>query len=151
MNGASQSKGINPSACRSVDRSTRAGTRLRRGNRQSPPFPEDSRGYRDSNIRGGLGRFPQSHPSGDLLIHHTLSRTLKPKEPTMTIEIRDASLEARIRKQLQATGSSSVEEVLLRLLARRRNRTGGSWKFSLQESKNRARVVGIRALCAARS
>jgi hypothetical protein len=35
----------------------------------------------------------------------------------MTIEIRDASLAARIRKQLQATGSSSVEEVLLRLLA----------------------------------
>jgi hypothetical protein len=34
----------------------------------------------------------------------------------MTIEIRDASLEARIRKQLQATGASSVEEVLLRLL-----------------------------------
>ena len=46
-----------------------------------------------------------------------LSRTLKPKEPTMTIEIRDASLEARIRKQLQATGSSSVEEVLLRLFS----------------------------------
>jgi hypothetical protein len=34
----------------------------------------------------------------------------------MTIEIRDASLEARIRKQLQATGSGSVEEVLLRLV-----------------------------------
>ena len=34
----------------------------------------------------------------------------------MTIEIRDASLEARIRKQLQAAGSSSVEEVLLRWL-----------------------------------
>ncbi len=34
----------------------------------------------------------------------------------MTIEIRDASLEARIQKQLQATGSCSVEEVLLRLL-----------------------------------
>jgi hypothetical protein len=51
-----------------------------------------------------------------LLIHPTLSRTLKPKEPAMTIEIRDASLEARIQKQLQATGSSSVEEVLLRLL-----------------------------------
>jgi hypothetical protein len=34
----------------------------------------------------------------------------------MTIEIRDASLEARIQKQLQATGSSSGEEVLLRLL-----------------------------------
>jgi hypothetical protein len=34
----------------------------------------------------------------------------------MTIEIRDASLEAKIRRQLQATGSSSVEKVLLRLL-----------------------------------
>jgi hypothetical protein len=34
----------------------------------------------------------------------------------MTIEIPDASLEARIKKQLQATGSSSVEEVLLRSL-----------------------------------
>ena len=34
----------------------------------------------------------------------------------MTIEIRDASLEPRIQKQLQATGSSSVEEVPLRLL-----------------------------------
>ena len=34
----------------------------------------------------------------------------------MTIEIRDASLEARLKKQLQATGASTVEEVLLRLL-----------------------------------
>ncbi len=34
----------------------------------------------------------------------------------MNIEIHDAALEARIRKQLQATGSASVEEVLLRLL-----------------------------------
>jgi len=34
----------------------------------------------------------------------------------MTIEIRDASLEARIQKQLQATGSRSVEEARLRLL-----------------------------------
>jgi hypothetical protein len=34
----------------------------------------------------------------------------------MTIEIRDASLVARLRKQLQATGSSGIEEVLLRLL-----------------------------------
>ena len=34
----------------------------------------------------------------------------------MTIEIRDANLEARIKKQLQATGSSTVEEVLVRLL-----------------------------------
>jgi predicted transcriptional regulator len=34
----------------------------------------------------------------------------------MTIEIRDAALEARIRKQLQAMGSATIEEVLLRLL-----------------------------------
>jgi len=34
----------------------------------------------------------------------------------MNIEIRDAALEARIQKQLEATGSASVEEVLLRLL-----------------------------------
>lgn len=31
----------------------------------------------------------------------------------MNIEIRDAALEARLQKQLQATGSGSVEEVLL--------------------------------------
>jgi hypothetical protein len=34
----------------------------------------------------------------------------------VNIEIHDAGLEARIQKQLQATGSGSVEEVLLRLL-----------------------------------
>lgn len=34
----------------------------------------------------------------------------------MNIEIRDATLESRIRKQLQATGAASVEELLLRLL-----------------------------------
>jgi hypothetical protein len=34
----------------------------------------------------------------------------------MNIEIRDAALEARIQKQLHATGSGSVEELLLRLL-----------------------------------
>ena len=34
----------------------------------------------------------------------------------MNIEIRDAALEARLQKQLRATGSRSVEEVLVRLL-----------------------------------
>jgi len=34
----------------------------------------------------------------------------------VNIEIRDAALKARIQKQLQATDSGSVEEVLLRLL-----------------------------------
>jgi hypothetical protein len=34
----------------------------------------------------------------------------------MNIEIRDAAIEARLQKQLQASGSDSVEEVLVRLL-----------------------------------
>ena len=34
----------------------------------------------------------------------------------MNIEIRDAALQDRIRKQLEATGSSSMEEVLTSLL-----------------------------------
>jgi predicted transcriptional regulator len=34
----------------------------------------------------------------------------------MNIEIRDTALQHRIRKQLEATGSASVEEVLVRLL-----------------------------------
>ena len=34
----------------------------------------------------------------------------------MNIEIRDPALQARIQKQLEATGSQSVEEVLARLL-----------------------------------
>jgi hypothetical protein len=34
----------------------------------------------------------------------------------MNIEIRDAALQDRIRKQLEASGSASVEDVLARLL-----------------------------------
>jgi hypothetical protein len=34
----------------------------------------------------------------------------------MNIEIHDPALEARLRKQVETTGSSSVEEALLRLL-----------------------------------
>jgi len=34
----------------------------------------------------------------------------------VNIDIRDANLEARIQRQLEATGSKSVEELLLRLL-----------------------------------
>ena len=34
----------------------------------------------------------------------------------MNIEIHDTALEARIQKQIQATGSGSVEEALIRLL-----------------------------------
>lgn len=38
------------------------------------------------------------------------------EQKTVNIEIHDPTLKARIQKQLQATGSGSVEEVLLRLL-----------------------------------
>jgi len=34
----------------------------------------------------------------------------------MTIQIRDAALEARLKKQIEVAGSGSVEELLLRLL-----------------------------------
>ena len=34
----------------------------------------------------------------------------------MTIEIHDSALEARIQRQIQATGATSAEEALLRLL-----------------------------------
>lgn len=34
----------------------------------------------------------------------------------MNIEIRDANLQARFQRQMEASGSSSAEEVLLRLL-----------------------------------
>jgi predicted transcriptional regulator len=34
----------------------------------------------------------------------------------MNIEIRDANLEARLRRQVEATGAGSTEEVLARLL-----------------------------------
>ena len=34
----------------------------------------------------------------------------------MNIEIQDANLEARIQRQMQATGAASAEETLLRLL-----------------------------------
>jgi ribose 1,5-bisphosphokinase PhnN len=43
-------------------------------------------------------------------------RRIPNEESAMNIEIRDAALEARIKRQLQATGSASVEEVLARLL-----------------------------------
>jgi hypothetical protein len=51
-----------------------------------------------------------------LLIQHPHCRTLELRKYAVNIEIRDADLQARIQKQLQATGSASVEEVLLRLL-----------------------------------
>jgi hypothetical protein len=42
--------------------------------------------------------------------------TIEKMERRMNIEIRDTDLQARIQKQMRATGSGSGEEVLLRLL-----------------------------------
>ena len=47
----------------------------------------------------------------------------------MNIEINDAALEARIQKQIHATGAASAEEALPHCSKRRRNRVGGFWKI----------------------
>jgi hypothetical protein len=52
----------------------------------------------------------------------------------MNIEIRDRELEARIQKQKQATGSSSVEEVLLRLLETQEEQD--RWLLENREANN---------------
>jgi len=62
----------------------------------------------------------------------------------VNIEIRDASLEARIRKQLQATGSSSVEEVLLRLLETQEEQD--RWLLESRETINAKIQRGIQQL-----
>jgi hypothetical protein len=62
----------------------------------------------------------------------------------MTIEIRDANLEARIKKQLQATGSSTVEEVLLRLLETQEEQ--GRWLSENREAINAKIRRGIEQL-----
>jgi hypothetical protein len=67
----------------------------------------------------------------------------------MTIEIRDAFLEARIRKQLQATGSSSVEEVLLRLLDTQEEQD--RWLLENREQESRGALRQAPCRCAAES
>jgi hypothetical protein len=58
----------------------------------------------------------------------------------MAIEIRDASLEARIQKQLQATGSRSVEEVLIRLLDTQEEQD--RWLLEVRACKSRETALG---------
>ena len=62
----------------------------------------------------------------------------------MGIEIRDAALEARIRKQLEATGSGSVEEVLLRLLEAQEEQD--RWLLENRETINAKIRLGIDQL-----
>ncbi len=62
----------------------------------------------------------------------------------MNIEIRDAALEARIQRQLQATGSGSVEEVLLRLLETQEEQD--RWLLENREAVNAILKRGIDQL-----
>jgi hypothetical protein len=55
-------------------------------------------------------------------------RRIPNEESAMNIEIRDAALEARIKRQLQATGSASVEEVLARLLETQEEQDCCCWR-----------------------
>ena len=62
----------------------------------------------------------------------------------MNTEIHDAALEAGIQKQLQATGSASVEEVLLRLLETHEEQD--RWLLENQETINAEIRRGIDQL-----
>jgi len=62
----------------------------------------------------------------------------------MNIEIRDASLEARIQKQLQATGSRSIEEVLARLLETQEEQD--RWLLENRDANNAKIRHGIEQL-----
>jgi hypothetical protein len=62
----------------------------------------------------------------------------------MNIEIHDAALEARIQKQLQATGSGSLEEVLLRLLETQEEQD--RWLLENRETINAKIIRGIEQL-----
>ncbi len=62
----------------------------------------------------------------------------------VNIEIHDAALEARIQKQLQATGSGSVQEVLLRLLETQEEQD--RWLLENRETINAKIRRGIEQL-----
>ena len=62
----------------------------------------------------------------------------------MNIEIHDAALEARIQKLLQATGSSSVEEVLLRLVETQEEQD--RWLLENRDTVNAKIRIGIDQL-----
>jgi len=72
----------------------------------------------------------------------TISRVHK--EQAMSIEIRDEALEARIQKQLQVTGSQSVEEVLLHLLETQEEQD--RWLLENREANNAKIRRGIEQL-----
>jgi len=62
----------------------------------------------------------------------------------MNIEIRDAALQASIQRQLRATGSGSVQEVLLRLLETQEEQD--RWLLENREANNAKIRRGIDQL-----
>jgi len=62
----------------------------------------------------------------------------------MNIEIRDAALQARIQKQLEATGSASAEELLARLLQTQEEQD--RWLLENREAINAKIRRGIEQL-----
>jgi hypothetical protein len=62
----------------------------------------------------------------------------------MNIEIHDAALEARIQKLLRATGSGSVEEVLLRLVESQEEQD--RWLLESRDTVNAKIRTGINQL-----
>jgi hypothetical protein len=62
----------------------------------------------------------------------------------MNLEIHDAALEARIQKLLQATGSSSVEEVLLHLVETQEEQD--HWLLENRATVNAKIMTGIDQL-----
>jgi hypothetical protein len=58
----------------------------------------------------------------------------------MHVEIHDAALEARIQKQIYATGSASAEEALLHLL----ENVGGAGSMAHRQSRHNQRKNSAR-------
>ena len=62
----------------------------------------------------------------------------------MNVEIRDAALQARIQRQLQVTGSGSVQEVLLHLLETQEEQD--RWLLENRDANNAKIRRGIEQL-----
>jgi hypothetical protein len=71
---------------------------------------------RAQDVSGSIRRQVPNLDIARLSATMNLNVNLRCEVYATTIEIRDANLEARLKKQLQATGSTTVEEVLLHLL-----------------------------------
>src|SRR6266404_9267270 len=74
----------------------------------------------------------------------TCQRIIDTRSSPMTIETRDAALEARLRRQLQSTGSRSVEELLFHFLETQEEQD--RWLLENRETINSQIRRGIEQL-----